>query len=221
MKQNINIGAYGWRHSHWLNDFYPDDLPVAGEEDWRLAYYSNEFNTVLVPADYWHSQSEQAQAVDCECWLDDVNDEFQFFVECHGGMFEHVSSDEMIKQLEILQPQLSALVFLEGKQPMPESLQNQFYDLAESLEINIFADNGIDLQAKKIWRQKKQHHSDLALLDDDLTDLRSVRTIIDDFVSQTANIEPKGTEATIIVDHPSLRAQDLSQFRAVLDIMGH
>ena len=199
MKQNINIGAYGWRHSHWLNDFYPDDLPVAGEEDWRLAYYSNEFNTVL----------------------DDVNDEFQFFVECHGGMFEHVSSDEMIKQLEILQPQLSALVFLEGKQPMPESLQNQFYDLAESLEINIFADNGIDLQAKKIWRQKKQHHSDLALLDDDLTDLRSVRTIVDDFVSQTANIEPKGTEATIIVDHPSLRAQDLSQFRAVLDIMGH
>ena len=127
MKQNINIGAYGWRHSHWLNDFYPDDMPVAGEEDWRLAYYSNEFNTVLVPADYWQSQSEQAQAVDCECWLDDVNDEFQFFVECHGGMFEHVSSDEMIKQLEILQPQLSALVFLEGKQPMPESLQNQFF----------------------------------------------------------------------------------------------
>ena len=77
MRQSINLGAYGWRQPHWDNGFYPEDLPVDGPDDWRLTYYSNEFNTVLVPADYWQT-SEKA---DCGIWLDAVHDEFQFFVE--------------------------------------------------------------------------------------------------------------------------------------------
>ena len=40
----LRLGARGWRHAHWENDFYPDDLPP----DWQLAYYANEFSTVLV-----------------------------------------------------------------------------------------------------------------------------------------------------------------------------
>jgi len=52
LKQTINLGAYGWRHGRWSGTFYPDDLPMADDEDWRLAYYSNEFNAVMVPADY-------------------------------------------------------------------------------------------------------------------------------------------------------------------------
>ena len=52
LKQMMNLGAYGWRHKHWSNTFYPEDLPVDADDDWRLAYYSNEFNAVLVPADY-------------------------------------------------------------------------------------------------------------------------------------------------------------------------
>ena len=61
LKKTINPGAYGWRHKHWLESFYPEDLPVNGSEDWRLSYYSNEFNTVMVPCDYWKS----GESIDC------------------------------------------------------------------------------------------------------------------------------------------------------------
>lgn len=226
MKIDIKTGAYGWRHSAWLNSFYPDDLPAEGEEDWRLAYYSNEFNTVLVPTDYWQHQSGQAQAVDCERWLDDVNDDFQFLVECHAGMFEHQSFDEVAGQLKKLQPQLSALIFFESQQKMPELLQDKLCELADSLKVNVFADSksvdcDLDLPIRDIWRQKNQHYSDLALVDNDLTDLRLARTIVDDFMSQTADIEQKGRKATIIASHPGLQASDLSQFRAMLEVMGY
>ncbi|VAW50835.1 hypothetical protein MNBD_GAMMA06-453, partial [hydrothermal vent metagenome] len=53
VKQKIIPGAYGWRQKHWSNSFYPEDLPA--EDDWRLTYYSNEFDVVLVPADYWQA----------------------------------------------------------------------------------------------------------------------------------------------------------------------
>lgn len=67
------IGSWGWRHSEWKKDvFYPDDLP----EEWQLAYYSNEFDVAVVPASYW--------AVDGygeDDWLDDVTDEFMFYID--------------------------------------------------------------------------------------------------------------------------------------------
>lgn len=68
----LRVGAYGWQHPHWLGDFYPDDLPT----DWQLGYYANEFNTVLVPAPYL-----QAEDCDIEQWLDDVHEDFRFYLQ--------------------------------------------------------------------------------------------------------------------------------------------
>lgn len=45
----ILIGAYGWSHTAWQDDFYPHELP----EDWQLAYYGNEFPVIMVPSAYW------------------------------------------------------------------------------------------------------------------------------------------------------------------------
>ena len=85
MKQTINLGAFGWLHPHWINSYYPEDLP----EDWRLGYYSNEFNTVLVPAVYW----QDMRADVCEGWMDDVHQDFRFFVECNIRMFDDISPE--------------------------------------------------------------------------------------------------------------------------------
>lgn len=67
------IGAWGWGHSKWQDNFYPDDLPA----DWQLTYYSNEFPLVLVPAADWVHVSASRMAE----WAEDVNDEFQFILE--------------------------------------------------------------------------------------------------------------------------------------------
>ena len=221
MKRNVSVGAYGWRHSYWLDSFYPEDLPVSAEEDWQLSYYSNEFNCVLVPADYWLCLSSQNDAIDCNHWLGEVNDEFQFFVECSMDMFDHVSLDVMAKHLKLLQPQLSALVITENRRKIPDSILIQLRNLAVELRVNIFTDGDFELPIKQIWRKDRQCSSALALLEDDLTDLRSVRAAIDDFVSQKSDIDQAGSKATIIVSSPRLQAIDLAQFRKVIEVMGY
>lgn len=221
MKRNISIGAYGWRHPHWLGTFYPEDLPVSEEDDWRLSYYSNEFNCVLVPADYGLFLSGQNAAIDCNHWLDEVNDEFQFYVECSMAIFDHVSFDKLTEQLILLQPQLSALVITGNRQKTSESILNQLISLAEMLRVNVFTNADFDLPIKQIWRKDRQCVSGLALIEDDLTDLRSVRATMDDFLTQKSEIDQVSSIATIIVDSPRLQAIDLAQFRKVVEVMGY
>jgi hypothetical protein len=221
LKRNISVGAYGWRHSHWSGTFYPEDLPVSAEEDWRLTYYSNEFNCVLVPADYWLCLSDQDDAIDCDHWLDEVNDEFQFYVECSMDIFDHVSFGAWSEQLKLLQPQLSALVITENQRKTPESKLKQLRNLAEVLRITVFVNGDFDSLIKQIWRKDRQCSSALALLEDDLTDLRSVRATMDDFVSQKSDIDQISSKATIIVNSPRLQANDLAQFRKVIEVMGY
>jgi len=70
---NLSIGAWGWKHPEWEKDvFYPDDLPA----DWQLSYYSNEFDLVAVPASYWSTEGYGDEE-----WLDDVDDDFVFYIE--------------------------------------------------------------------------------------------------------------------------------------------
>ena len=219
---NIQLGAYGWQHAHWLNRFYPEDLP----EDWQLLYYSNEFNTVLLPADYW-----QRHAIDdCVEWIANVHENFRFFVECHGDMFTHISKQSLCAALQVLQPQLSALVFPDAKQSMSEQIKKDFVEMSDLLSVDvccagdwfdslpgrrvsgIWPDIGSDLGSKP---------SNFALIENDLTDLRVVRVLVEQFVAALESGEESPEVATIIVHHPQLQADNLSKFRAVLDLMGY
>ena len=215
MKQTINLGAYGWLHEHWLNSFYPEDLP----EDWRLSYYSNEFNTVLVPADYWQT----IQVDDCEDWIDGVQPEFQFFIECHGSMFENVSLEGLTEALQILKPQLSSLVFLDEQQ-IDDTAKKKFGRLIEALELDVFG-AAPDPMAQKIWRpesaQCKPFYSSFAYIEDELSDLRAARVLVEKFALHLKEDEKTAGQATMIVDHPRLQAGNISKFRSVLEVMGY
>ena len=214
MKQTINVGAYGWLHPHWINSFYPEDLPA----DWRLGYYSNEFNTVLVPSFYWQEQ----YLADCAALLDDVHSGFQFFIECDDRVFDTVSLLELTEALNILQPQLSGLVFPGGLQ-MEKAIDERFLALADSLEVDMIAGQPVP-GAKKLWRpgdtlENRQQRARFAIIEDDLRDLRAVRSFIEPFISQLQDEEDSG--ASLIVSHPQLQVADLSKFRSVLEIIGH
>ena len=67
----VFIGACGWLHPNWHEQFYPEDLP----EDWQLAYYGNEFPVVQVREQEWQ------QAGDVSDWLEDTEDSPLFVCE--------------------------------------------------------------------------------------------------------------------------------------------
>jgi len=240
LKQDIKLGAYGWRHAHWSTTFYPEDLPVEEDDDWRLAYYSNEFNTVMVPWTYWQTEP----LPDCEKWLDDVHDDFRFFIECHADMFEFISPAEFTDCLKKLGPKLSALVFLDDRSVATDSLESLNL-LIDTLGLDVFttgdtASLTTKRQVQNIWRPDKVQTSSFAFIEDDLLDLRSARVFVEDFVASICNEGHKPEQSTeqqpglqseqqsgendgqfsMIVSHPQLQASDLGRFRSVLEIMG-
>jgi hypothetical protein len=69
----IEVIARGWERSDWWGEFYPEDLP----EDWRLSYFANAFQSVLVPAASWREAPRGRLAQ----WAEDVPDRFRFYLE--------------------------------------------------------------------------------------------------------------------------------------------
>ena len=68
----VLIGACGWLHEGWSGEFYPEDLP----EEWRLGYYGNEYQVVMVPASYWSSQAGKIAE-----WLEESDESLKMVCE--------------------------------------------------------------------------------------------------------------------------------------------
>jgi hypothetical protein len=246
MNHTIFAGAYGWRHRHWLKTFYPQDLPSGGTEDdaedWRLSYYSNQFDSVMVPADYWNSNI----TVDCGSWLDDVHEKFRFVVECRRDMFSYISIEKFSEYMKVLQPKLAALILLDGVQSQNnsglESGQNiyngEFDLLLDVLHMSISAegvliDLGGDFQQVNVFRQAMPDADDdmtegiwptnFAIYENDLTDLRKARKVVESFLTQKAGGEQQqeSGSSVIIVKHSQLQVENLSNFCSMLEIMGY
>ncbi len=212
MKKNINPGAYGWHHKYWLKSFYPEDLPVNSSEDWRLSYYSNEFNTVMVPFDYWQS----GETVGCEGWLDDVGENFQFYVECHENMLANISLSELTDSLKKLQPQLYGLVFLQANR----SAKEKFTSVIDALGVEVFESVPVfNSTGEQVRLSDNPFSSSLVIVENDLSDLRAARTVVENIIAQWSDAHSR--ELTIIFNYSKLKAENLSKFRSVLEIMGY
>jgi len=207
--KNIQVGAYGWLHARWKSVFYPDDMPP----EWWLAYYSNEFNTVMVPADYWQA----GEGFDCEEWLEDIHDEFRFYVECP---LQVLSSEEaltlFLKQMNFLQSHLVGVLVPEktGKDEQVGRLKK----IAQSTDL--FANTAFaGLNVSPVCQDGSSEikaSTQLAIFEDDLTQLRVTRVNVEAFVA--SNIGEK--QQNIIIKHETLSASDLMKFRSVIEIMG-
>lgn len=100
----IALGAWGWQHPEWRGGFYADDLP----EDWRLTFYSNEFDAVGLFAAGWMNPSldELAQ------WIEDTHEGFRFHLVMPSMVLkgdEDVFSG-IAERLRVLQPRLGSLL---------------------------------------------------------------------------------------------------------------
>ncbi len=73
---DVHVGAIGFEHPDWASEFYPEDLP----EDWRLEFYANAHETLLLPVD----RLLAAPAHELESWVDDTGDEFRLFLLCRA-----------------------------------------------------------------------------------------------------------------------------------------
>lgn len=223
-KKNINLGAYGWKHTGWKGSFYPDDLP----EDWQLTYYSNVFSSVLVPVEYWCGEV----VPDCEEWLESVHDDFRFHIACDERLFEHLSLAELSDCLIELKQTLASLVFLPAENELSEQGIRQFMSLLEALAkdgsgAEVFGAGQsfaqLSASAGPVWRPGADvGGSRFAYIENDVSDMREARQLVDAFVQQLPEaLSQEVVEATVIVNHPDLQAETVARLRSVIEIMGY
>jgi len=82
----VLMGACGWKHQAWLDDFYSEDLP----EEWQLGYYSNEFPVVYVSSKDWLDGSNLDNSEISE-WAEDVSGSFRFILEVPADVLNNES----------------------------------------------------------------------------------------------------------------------------------
>ncbi len=122
MAQRMEVGAVGWERPDWVRGYYPVDLP----EDWRLAYYGNEYRVVLVPAPAIAHAGVQAVAR----WCAEVPEGFRFYFELEDTFTER---DERRRLLEALACRLGGFVLQGSPERTPcaqRVLSDRFPDAA-------------------------------------------------------------------------------------------
>lgn len=102
VKMGLEVTARDWDRPEWCGKFYPEGLP----DDWRLPYFANAFDSVLVPPTVW----QEAPPARLAQWAEEVPDRFRFYLEL--GAVEDVRGET---------PGMGGTEGrLEQKPPMPE-----------------------------------------------------------------------------------------------------
>lgn len=66
----VDVGAWDWRSPVWCREYYPEELP----EEWRAAYYANEYRCAGLPAHAWSVELLAA-------WCEDLPENFSLWLE--------------------------------------------------------------------------------------------------------------------------------------------
>jgi len=128
----VLIGAHGWLHKAWKEEFYPDDLP----REWQLGFYANEFPVVILPASYWYLGKEAVKE-----WLEETDELPQFICEWPANLNDRSEADHIIEMLDILAPRILGIVFMiDGN--VDEMAQSYFEILSAKFLVTVDIING-------------------------------------------------------------------------------
>ncbi len=189
------MGAWGWKYESWGNDqFYPDDLPA----DWRLSYYSNEFDMAVIPAEYWASSDLEE-----EDWLDDVDDDFEFYLQWPVNDTDETLVAKCTKFIDAAGDQVTALLVDQQQWQSATDKQRQVLEeLSAQIAVRFF--NGMDLQTSFACEDDQlEEKSELLLLQSDEKEpLRGLTTRLQQTI--------KDQRVTIIILMPDNDANEVS-----------
>ncbi len=74
--RHLGVGLAGGLDAPWAADYFPHDLPA----DWRMDYYSNEFDCLLLAPRDWQAADPAIWAG----WAASVGEDFRFYLQAGG-----------------------------------------------------------------------------------------------------------------------------------------
>ncbi len=199
MTYSISVGVFDWINFPKQQGFYPDDIP----EDWKLAFYSNEFNTVCLSLPELGSQTALLSE-----WITDLPEEFEL-----GLYIEHSTQIPIIQSLmQNDDCRISALIVDQSAGNNLLHKENLQTVLSAELEICKFDD---------VWTpsHSSTRNARFAILPM-AENIRQYREWIEQWLS--------GSELAPLVEHKTLwlqgadtSYQQLTEIRTLTELMGY
>ena len=200
----VAIGVVGWDFPAWSKTYYPEDIP----EDWKLAFYANDFAAVVLPESVWGGDAVEA----LEETVQDLDEGFRFYCLAQSRW---PSGEELSSVKRVLKSHLQG--FLVERTAPPEDLQLVEPELAiVPADMNLKADLQVKFWAEITDTTDKPLHVIRLTDDNDLKTLRQqfdkVRQQLvsdDDIMILVSSAEPESA--------PDI--EFLQQLRTLLELM--
>ena len=193
MGARVEVGAIGWQHASWGEDYYPDELP----DEWMLSYFANEFRCILVPHTIWLDADKDSIAQ----WYEDVHDQFSFIVEFIPDAGSDLNAPPILERLEALGDRLCGIVFKphDDLSISSDAVKKFLRELGSAVEVYVdipesqWNDECMEvlsqLGCKACWNQVTEdvvRGSCLGIIQSEVinNDLRVMRTEVQKFIDQ-------------------------------------
>jgi hypothetical protein len=208
LQQYLTVGAVGWEHPQWQDEYYPDGLP----DDWRPAYYSNEFHAVLLPQLHWLDGSGKR----IQAWVQELPGDFRFFLGVDLAAPELQALD---RARIVLQEQLAGIV-LQNSQSAPSLAGVPVWTKREGIA-PVYNDTAIAVPGMmECWRPDREMSAPSAIgiiHVSDVADLRELRSRMQNFIRQA----PPVRDLYLFIDGEPPPPQILRDAVTITELLGY
>jgi len=197
MQKNIKVGIFDWVQFPQENNFYPEDLP----QDWRLSYFSNEFETACIDL-----ASPSLHPDLLTEWVDELPDSFELcFVLSRLSHLEQLT--ELVDQVAV---KINYLIVNSQQQ------NNAFInDVFESVQDWKYRPQQV-ISVLSLWTPETPlKPSNIALMPA-VDDMRLYREWIELWLE-----ENNQQELSLWLDGDSATYSTLGQLRTLVELMGY
>lgn len=203
MPKSIHVGLYDWAPSVFSDGYYPSDLPV----EWKLSYFSNDFDSACLNLDVVSSQ----QKLLCQ-WCEDLRESFQL-------SFSLKRTDQLDVLGTLGQDLAIAIQYL----VVDSSISNKLLH-TESLQ-SVLSAAGIEspgqiIATTDLWipGQQCDPHSTVGLFPGTAS-MREYRQWIDEWIQAEAE-ELNGSDKTFWLSGSTVDSRLLGECRTLVELMG-
>ncbi len=204
MSCSISVGLFDWTRFAGANQYYPEDLPG----DWRLDYFSNEFESCCIDLAAVEKKPDQLRE-----WIEDVDDSFELCFalssDQHLSLFEQVAGEvdggrvyALILDVAATEPAI---------QQLAQGGRTATIGHLQAIKIRRLAD---------LWRpETATSQADFALMPC-TDDVHQLRVWVETWTQEMDGIQDEG-RATLWLPAYEADARQLMALRQLVELMGH
>ncbi len=216
-KPRTVASTIGFEHAEWNQQYYPEECP----QDWRIAYFMNDFRAVYLAADMWVHNAQLIEEI-----ADEIDADFELVIEWPVNTTR--AADSLVSQLSPLKNNLACMI-LTVHEPHDQALHDSLKILSRhyptSLRSCIETDVGLISLAKQyqtsvVWYPEQNpvplysHHYQVVVLPCD--ELRTIKATLE----KLSKLLTRGIRIGLFFEPAPRSPERAMQTRELIELLG-